>query len=147
MDIFDMSSEAARFSKLLATILDDGMDMPIPLPTLTTKILLKVVSYMEYHVAHPPQEISRPIKRGHLADNNACKWDYDFLTVEQDVFFELILAANYLDIEPLLDLTCAQVLATQPPINAGKSTFRRVGKLSTALITVLEETMSGLHVH
>ena len=36
-------------------------------------------------------------------------WYANYVTVEQDILFELILAANYLDIKPLLDLTCATV--------------------------------------
>jgi S-phase kinase-associated protein 1 len=111
-DLFDISPEAARLSKLLATMQDDGMDgESIPLPNVTKDTLAKVVSYMEYHVANPPGEIYRPIRSGNLADSNVCDWDCTFLDVEQDVLFELILAANYLDIKPLLDLTCAQVAA------------------------------------
>jgi len=37
------------------------------------------------------------------------KWDADFVDVDQELLFELILAANYMDIKPLLDLTCAKV--------------------------------------
>ena len=37
------------------------------------------------------------------------QWDADFVDVQQEVLFELILAANYMDIKPLLDLTCAKV--------------------------------------
>jgi S-phase kinase-associated protein 1 len=36
-------------------------------------------------------------------------WYSNFISVEQEVLFELILAANYMDIKPLLDLTCATV--------------------------------------
>jgi S-phase kinase-associated protein 1 len=37
------------------------------------------------------------------------EWYANFVSVEQEVLFELILAANYMDIKPLLDLTCATV--------------------------------------
>jgi hypothetical protein len=30
------------------------------------------------------------------------EWDQKFITVDQEMLFEIILAANYLDIKPLL---------------------------------------------
>jgi S-phase kinase-associated protein 1 len=37
------------------------------------------------------------------------QWDAEFVDVDQELLFELILAANYMDIKPLLDLSCAKV--------------------------------------
>ena len=37
------------------------------------------------------------------------EWDANFVEVDQETLFELILAANYMDIKSLLDLTCAKV--------------------------------------
>lgn len=37
------------------------------------------------------------------------EWYSQFVAIDQEVLFELILAANYMDVKPLLDLTCASV--------------------------------------
>ena len=37
------------------------------------------------------------------------KWDAEFVKVDDETLFNLILAANYLDIKSLLDLTCKAV--------------------------------------
>jgi len=36
-------------------------------------------------------------------------WDKKYVEVEDEVLFHLILAANFLDIKDLLDLTCKTV--------------------------------------
>jgi hypothetical protein len=54
-------------------------------------------------------EIEKPLKSQVMADV-VQKWYADFVDLEQVLLFELILAANYMDIKPLLDLTCATIL-------------------------------------
>jgi S-phase kinase-associated protein 1 len=37
------------------------------------------------------------------------QWDADFIEMDQEALFELILATNYMDIKSLLDLCCSKV--------------------------------------
>lgn len=37
------------------------------------------------------------------------QWHSDYINLEQEELFELIMASNYLDIKPLLELACAKV--------------------------------------
>jgi S-phase kinase-associated protein 1 len=86
------------------------MDAPIPLPNVTGKILSKVIDYCKHHHEHPtPQSEEKKGDEKRLDD--IIPWDAEFCKVEQATLFELILAANYLDIKPLLDLTCKTVAA------------------------------------
>jgi len=80
-----------------------------PLINVKKAILSKVVDYMRYHKDITAEQIQKPLKSTNLKECGVSDWDADFVSMPQETLFELILAANYLDIKPLLDLTCAQV--------------------------------------
>ena len=47
-----------------------------------------------------PELLWRTLSRKRTTDIS--EWDKDFIAVDQEMLFEIILAANYLDIKPLL---------------------------------------------
>lgn len=78
----------------------DWADNGIPVPNATSKILTKVIEYCKKHV-----EATSSTSEDHKV------WDADFIKeVNVVMLFELIRAANYLNVKSLLDLTC-QVVA------------------------------------
>ena len=82
----------------------------IPLPNVKSEVLKKVIEFCEHHLAEPMTEVEKPLKSQNMADV-VQKWYANFVKLEQVWLFELILilVANYMDIKPLLDLTCTTV--------------------------------------
>ncbi|KAF8007871.1 hypothetical protein BT93_K1763 [Corymbia citriodora subsp. variegata] len=68
---------------------------------VTSRILAKVTEYCKKHVE------SKSDNSTTVADLRA--WDRQFVKVDQATLFDLIMAANYMNIEDLLDLTCRTV--------------------------------------
>ena len=71
-------------------------------PHLT--ILTQVLEYLEHHRAgSDPLEEPESHKRCRRT-SDISEWDQRFIAVDQDMLFEIILAANFLDIKPLLSV-------------------------------------------
>jgi len=106
---FTCPKKVALMSELVKTMAEgDKEEREIPLPNVKSTVLQKVTQYMKYHVDNPAKEIEKPLKSANMNEVVA-GWDADFVDVDQELLFELILAANYMDIKSLLDLTCAKV--------------------------------------
>jgi S-phase kinase-associated protein 1 len=101
--LFEVEEGVARQSVTLRNTLDEvGADETIPVPNVNAAVLRRVVEYCKFHAAGADAD-----EAARAAGVKA--FDADFVKVEQDVLFDLILAANYLDIKSLLDLTCQTV--------------------------------------
>lgn len=75
----------------------------IPLPELSADILKLVIQFMIKHRDDPLKKIEKPIKTTSLKEIVG-EWDAEFVNLEQEPLFKLILAANYLDMPDLLEL-------------------------------------------
>jgi len=111
---FEVIKPVAEMSVTIKNMLEDMADLasdsPIPLPNVTGKILEQVIRYCEYHHTHPT--VGGDEKKDEKRTDDIVGWDLDLsnsLKNDQPTLFELILAANYLDIKSLLDLTCKTV--------------------------------------
>lgn len=89
--------ESINLSTTIKKIIKDvGTDDTIQLPRITGKYLAKVVEYCTRYSENPEFDV-------------ATQWELDFCKVEQNELFELILAADYLGVKPMLDLMCREV--------------------------------------
>ncbi|CAN1771371.1 SKP1-like protein 1A [Linum perenne] len=99
-ETFEVEEVVATESQTIKHMIeDDCADSEIPIPNVTSQILAKVIEYCRKHVEAGNDDINKDLKN----------WDADFVSVDQKTLFDLILAANYLNIKGLLDLTCQTV--------------------------------------
>jgi len=111
-EVFPVEIEIAKQSVTIKTMLEDlGIDEDeeeiVPLPNVNAAILKRVINWCTYHKDDPPPPEDDENKEKRTDDISS--WDSDFLKVDQGTLFEMILAANYLDIKGLLDVTCKTV--------------------------------------
>ncbi|KAG2254423.1 hypothetical protein Bca52824_084559 [Brassica carinata] len=77
--------------------------------TLAHMILAKVIEYCKKHVDAAAAKTEGAVDGAASSDDDLKAWDTEFMKIDQATLFELILAANYLNIKNLLDLTCQTV--------------------------------------
>ena len=108
-EIIEVPVEVASTSKLIAGLIEDGgTDDEIPISQVNKAIMEKVLTFMQRMTEHQPPEIEKPLSSTDLSQVVEA-WYADYVNVDQETLFEIVMAANYLDIKPLLELSCAKV--------------------------------------
>ena len=88
-------------SELIKTIVEDEDDdeddcdevQEIPLPNVKSGILSKVIEFCRHHTEEPMREIEKPLTSANISEV-VQEWFANFVEVEQNVLFDLILAAT-----------------------------------------------------
>jgi len=100
-DLFEVEKAVAFRSVTIKNMVEDtGVDICVPVPMVESQTLVKVIEYLKCH--QKADEETMP-------EGECQQWDRDFVKVDDATLFNLILASNYLEIKPLLDLTCRAV--------------------------------------
>ena len=115
-EVHEVPVEVAKMSTLVATTIDDDDDdeddeedlKEIPLPNVKDSVLVKVIEYCTHYKDDPMTAIQTPLKSSKI-EELVQPFYAEFVKVDQSLLFELVTAANFMDIKPLLDLTCLAV--------------------------------------
>jgi len=103
----------------------------IPLPNVSAAALKKVIEYCTHFQEENMTPIKTPLPASTL-DELVQPWYAAFVKVDRNLLFDLVAAANYLHIEPLLDLTClaACIMIKGKPAEEIREIFKLKGELS-----------------
>jgi S-phase kinase-associated protein 1 len=87
----------------------DEKNPDIPLPNVSADVLGKVIEFCRhYQQTDEMRPIQTPLKSSKL-EELVQEWYAEFVQVDKNLLFDLVAAANFMDIKPLLDLTCLAV--------------------------------------
>ncbi|KAH8969955.1 hypothetical protein BDL97_02G060200 [Sphagnum fallax] len=87
-EMFEVEEAVAFESQTVKNMIEDtGVDHPIPLPNVSSKILAKVIEYCKYHVDNQKSTDDKPA----TPEDEVKAWDQDFVKVDQATLFDLIL--------------------------------------------------------
>ncbi len=89
-EMFEVEEAVAFESQTVKNMIEDtGVDHPIPLPNVSSKILAKVIEYCKYHVDNQKSTDDKPA----TPEDEVKAWDQDFVKVDQATLFDLILVS------------------------------------------------------
>lgn len=106
----DVINLSGTIKNMMEDLGEENTGLAIPLNNITTKVLEKVIKFCAHYVEknlHKNKEDNKELTSEE--QNEIDTWNNEFCSVDQPELFELILAANFLDIKPLLDATCKSV--------------------------------------
>ncbi|KAJ2748216.1 hypothetical protein H4S06_005028 [Coemansia sp. BCRC 34490] len=107
---FLVYTAAAFMSDLVRNTVEDvGMvDEAIVLPNVRGDVLAKVVEYCMYH-KDDARIVSSSVPDIVQDDRVVDAWDNRFMAVDDALMLEILVAADYMSIEPLVELGCTVI--------------------------------------
>eukprot|EP01006_Ploeotia_vitrea_P052723 TRINITY_DN67718_c7_g9_i1.p1 TRINITY_DN67718_c7_g9~~TRINITY_DN67718_c7_g9_i1.p1 ORF type:complete len:190 (+),score=120.47 TRINITY_DN67718_c7_g9_i1:135-704(+) len=110
---FNVDKKHASISKLVKTTLEgEPTETRVETQSVKTRALEAIVEYMNHHKGVEPDIVEKPLRSKRMKDVVKDPWDADFIDKigdDRQHLYDVILAANYMDIQSLLHLGCAKV--------------------------------------
>ena len=103
-----IDEKSAKRTTFITEYNKDFPNSEIKLENIDGDTLKKEKEYLEHYKEENPKLIKKPLPK---KDFEECvdKWDYNYINIDTEKIFNVMLAANFLNIESLVDLTCAKI--------------------------------------
>jgi S-phase kinase-associated protein 1 len=110
--IFEIDRRSSFLSTLVKICLEnDASSTEVPIMNVNSEILELVVEYMNHHKGVEPRDIDKPLRSKIMTEVCEDSWDANFIDRvggNSQQLTDLVLAANYMDINSLINLGCAK---------------------------------------
>jgi S-phase kinase-associated protein 1 len=108
--VIEVDLEVAQQSVILKNMIEDtGKDGEIPLPNLKMDILKKIIEFCEHYKDFKLAPLEKPLRTSNL-EEIVDDWYANFINLDKmDELIDVVVASNFLDIDPLIELSCAKL--------------------------------------
>jgi S-phase kinase-associated protein 1 len=103
-----VAEKSVLIKHMMEDLGDGALNTDVPIPNVNESVLKKVIEWCEHH-KNDPAAANDDDSDSRKKTTDIEEWDQKFMQVDQEMLFEIILASNYLDIKPLLDVGCKTV--------------------------------------
>ena len=106
----ELSRKAAMRSELLKTTMENYQESTeLPIEQVSGDSLSKIRDYLEHYESIEPKEIKKPLSENFK--DCVDEWDYEYIGKEENIetLMNLINAASYMNIAPLINLLSAKI--------------------------------------
>ena len=128
---FKVPTAVAEISSLIKDMNEDGTDEEFPMTGVDGVTLAKILEFCEHYLRDPMPVIEKPIKSSDFS-TLVPEWYNNFVNVDHTILFKFAEAANFMDVKPMLDLTCAKIasMIKDKSIDQIRDTFGIVGEFT-----------------
>jgi S-phase kinase-associated protein 1 len=95
-----IAKESTVINMMIEDIVDENAIVPLANKACTLSIIQLVVKYMKKHTEFEKEQ---------TANNVVTEFDNEFQDQPDEIIFQIILAANFLDVKNLLELMCKKI--------------------------------------
>jgi S-phase kinase-associated protein 1 len=108
--VLTISKKSAELSVLIKNnLIDFSIEQAIPLDEVSEKILELIIKYLNHYNGTAPAEIEKPLKSNNMKDV-VDEFSAGFINeLELNDLIDLTVAANFMEIQSLLDLCTAKI--------------------------------------
>ena len=111
---FDVDKKLLLISNLIATALgQDKSATQFPCAEVESSVFEQLLPYIEHRKGTSGDIIPYPAKSDKMKENCSDVWDAEYIdtlwTTDRDIFYKVMMAANYMDIRCLLHLCACKV--------------------------------------
>ena len=110
-EAFTVDIDVAKQSVILKNMIEDlGPDGNLNISNIKKDTMRKVIDFCKHYKESKLPTIQKPLQSDKLSEAINDEWYVKFIDLDKvDDIIDIVIAANFLDIDPLTELSCAKL--------------------------------------